>query len=170
RVLARRGGRARRVARRPDADRRYPHERAVRLALGGVQAEEPPLGGLADVDRAGLHPIAVCVEDLVALEAAVAQDRAREGQRHLAVVGGLTGDGVIRAAAREIAHAARKKPRDLRRRLEFHLRAEAVADDLPEQHALPALEPRRFLRKAEHGARLAARLLLDPAPVEPGEL
>ena len=66
------------VARRPDADRRDAHQRAVRLALGGVQAEEPALGGLADVDRAGLHPIAVGVEHLVALEAAVAQDRARE--------------------------------------------------------------------------------------------
>ena len=63
------------------------------------------------------------------------------------------------AAVAELAHAARKEPRDLGRGLELDARAEAVADDLAEQHALRALEPRPHLaRKAERGARLAARL------------
>ena len=172
RILARRRCRARHIARGPDADRRYAHERAVRLAFGGVQPQEAALGGLADVDGARLQPLAVRVEHLVALVAAGAQDRASERERHLAVVGRLAGDGVVHACVGKIAHSLREFRGNLGRRFLLDARSQAVADDLTEQTALGPLQPHLvdFLRKTQGDARLAARLLLELRPGEAAKL
>src|SRR5439155_17023279 len=116
----------------------------VRFALGGMQPQEAALGGRADVDRARGQPVAVAVEHLLGVVARFAREAAREGERHLAVVGRLPGDGVEHAAVGEAAYALRIRLGDLARALELHQRPQAVADHLAEERALGTREPLRI--------------------------
>ena len=167
-IVARGAGGERRIAGSPDADRRAAHERAVGFALGGDEAEQPALGGHADIDRARSKPGAVAIEHLLAVVLLLAHDAAGERERHLAVVGRLAGHRVVEAAVAELAQALRMVLGDFDRGLALHARTETVAHDLPQQAADRARQATGIVgtRKGQADAGLAPRLGVEARPVE----
>lgn len=89
---------------------------------------------------------------------------ARQGQRELAVVGRLAGEGVPGAASGEVAHALRIAPRDAHGVLELHQRAWGIADHLAQQAPNGAvqrdtqLRPRPAERDARRESAAACRI------------
>lgn len=105
-------------------------------------AGETPRHGAPGVEGVGIEPALVGASRTLRRVGAVLCERARKRERHLRVVGRLSGDGVPATALGEFTHTIRIGGADGCRRLELDQAAESVAGKLTEQTALSAGDER----------------------------
>ena len=120
----------------------------MREPLAWLSADGPLLQRgshrVADVEWLAAPPGCVGLESGLPLEAAPLQDRARQGQGHLRVVGGLARERVPGPTVGELPWTLGVEARDPGRRLELDQAPEAVARELAQEAALRTRQEARI--------------------------
>src|SRR5690606_36059114 len=93
-----------------------------------------------DVERIGVGPLDVSRRHGVEVEATLPDDRARQGQRQLAIIRDLAAPELPRAAADHVPDPVRELTSGRGGVHELHLRAERVAGTLPEHDSEGTVE------------------------------
>ena len=137
RVLARPLGYLRQlIAGSKDAQRADPHQGAVGLAVRVGPAPETAGDRSAAIEGIRSQPEDVSLAGLLGIEPSPLRQHSGQRQRHLGVVGGLSGDGVPGPSIRQLPDAFGIFPSDLFRCLELHQAAQRVAGELSQQAPL----------------------------------
>lgn len=119
-----------------DAQGADPHHGPVGLTVGVRTSPQSSGDGHTAVKGIGVEPELIGLKRGIGIIGSTLCQHPGQQQRHLRVIGRLTGNGVPCAAIGQFPHAFRVAAADLLRRLELDQAAKGVTDELSKEAAL----------------------------------